>query len=114
MQYNSVYAYVNVSALQGALLRVCWSPGRKWWRPINRFSVGLNGSVPTLFAPKGARQFSDKTCIKLKLMGIGYRYLGYKPDDFEVEVLRIFVISRHPKGESYGRTRWWTARHRSV
>jgi len=93
---------------------VCWNPGSNWWRLINRSSIGINGFSPTLFAQKVAKQFFDKTCIKLNLMGIDYRYSSNISDDFEVEVLRIFVIPRHLKGESYGRTRWWTASHRSV
>ena len=36
-------------------------------------------------------------------MGTDYRFSGNKPDDFEMEVLRMFADSRHPKGQSYGR-----------
>lgn len=39
----------------------------------------------------------------MKLTGMDYRYPGNKPDEFEVEVLRVFADTRHPKGQPYSK-----------
>jgi hypothetical protein len=92
---------------QGALLRILLESQKdvvaSYQVVINRPGIGFKGFVPTLFARKAGEQFFEKTGIKLKLTTTDYRFSGNKPDDFEMEVLRMFADSRHPKGQPYGR-----------
>ena len=92
---------------QGALLRILLESQKEvvasYQMVINRPGIGFKGFQPTLFVRKAGEQFFEKTGIKLKLTTTDYRFSGNKPDDFEMEVLRMFADSRHPKGQPYGR-----------
>lgn len=68
---------------------------------LNKQGVGFKGFLPAVFARKSGERFYRKTGIRLKLTGIDYRNPNNKPDDFEVEVLRMFSDPRHPKGQQY-------------
>ncbi len=68
---------------------------------INKQGVGFKNFLPAVFARKSGERFYKKTGIRLKLTGIDYRNPNNKPDDFEMEVLRMFSDPRHPKGQQY-------------
>lgn len=68
---------------------------------INKQGVAFKGFIPAVFGRKAGEKFYKKTGIRLKLTGTDYRYPGNKPDDFELEVLRMFADARHPKGQQY-------------
>lgn len=70
---------------------------------INKQGVGFKGVIPAVFARKSGERFYRKTGIRMKLTGMDYRYPGNKPDEFEVEVLRVFADTRHPKGQPYSK-----------
>lgn len=70
---------------------------------INKQGVGFKGVIPAVFARKSGERFYRKTGIRMKLTGMDYRYPGNKPDEFEVELLRVFADTRHPKGQPYSK-----------
>ncbi|MEP6936227.1 MAG: DUF3365 domain-containing protein [Nitrospirota bacterium] len=70
---------------------------------INRQGIGFKGFIPAVFARKTGERFYKKSGVKLKLTGIDYRNINNKPDEFELEVLRMFSDPRHPKGQPYVR-----------
>lgn len=70
---------------------------------INRQGVGFKGFLHAVFARRVGEHFYQKTGIRMKLTGIDYRNSRSKPDDFELEVLRMFSDQRHPKGQTYVR-----------
>jgi hypothetical protein len=70
---------------------------------INRPGVGFKGFVHAVFARRVGDHFYKKTGVRLKLTGIDYRTSNSKPDDFELEVLRMFSDRRHPKEQAYVR-----------
>ena len=71
---------------------------------INRQGVGFKGFLHAVFARRVGDHFYQKTGIRMKLTGIEYRNSNSKPDDFELEVLRMFSDPRHPKDQVYVRT----------
>ena len=71
---------------------------------INRQGVGFKGFLHAVFARRVGEHFQQKTGVRLKLTGIDYRNPNSKPDDFELEVLRMFSDPRHPKDQVYVRT----------
>jgi hypothetical protein len=70
---------------------------------INRQGVGFKGFLHAVFARRVGEHFYKKTGVRMKLTGIDYRNPNNKPDDFEQEVLRIFIDRRHPKDQVYVR-----------
>ena len=46
-------------------------------------------------------RFLRKTGIKLKLTSLEYRYPANAPDQFEAEVLKLFMSPRYPRGKDY-------------
>ncbi len=70
---------------------------------INRQGVGFKGFLHAVFARRVGEHFYQKTGVRMKLTGIDYRNSRSKPDDFELEVLRMFSDQRHPKGQVYAR-----------
>ena len=70
---------------------------------INRQGVGFKGFIHAVFARRVGENFYQKTGIRMKLTGIEYRNSNSKPDDFELEVLRMFSDPRHPKDQVYVR-----------
>lgn len=70
---------------------------------INRQGVGFKGFLHAVFARRVGEHFYQKTGVRMKLTGIDYRNSLNKPDDFELEVLRMFSDLRHPKGQVYVR-----------
>jgi hypothetical protein len=68
---------------------------------INRQGVGFKGFLHAVFVRRVGEQFHQKTGIRMKLTGIEYRNPRSKPDDFELEVLRMFNDPRHPKDQVY-------------
>ena len=71
---------------------------------INKRGIGFKNVLPAVVARKTGERFYAKTGIRLKLTAIDYRYPGNKPDQFEAEVLKMFVDPRYPKGQDYART----------
>ena len=70
---------------------------------INRQGVGFKGFLHAVFARRVGEHFYQKTGVRMKLTGIDYRNPKNKPDDFELEVLRMFSDPRHPKNQAYVR-----------
>lgn len=70
---------------------------------INRQGVGFKGFIHAVFARRVGEHFYKKTGVRMKLTGIDYRSPNSKPDDFEMEVLRMFNDPRHPKAQGYAR-----------
>ncbi len=70
---------------------------------INRQGVGFKGFLHAVFARRVGERFHQKTGVRMKLTGIDYRNPNSKPDDFELEVLRMFNDPRHPKEQIYAR-----------
>ena len=70
---------------------------------INRQGVGFKGFLHAVFARRVGEHFYQKTGVRMKLTGIDYRNPNNKPDDFELEVLRMFSDPRHPKDQVYVR-----------
>ena len=70
---------------------------------INRQGVGFKGFLHAVFARRVGEHFYKKTGVRMKLTGIEYRNPGNRPDDFEEEVLRMFIDPRHPKDQVYVR-----------
>lgn len=70
---------------------------------INKQGVSFKGFLPAIFARKTGERFYKKTGIRIKLTGTDYRNPNNRPDDFEVEVLRLFSDARHPKGQQYAK-----------
>ena len=71
---------------------------------INRPGIGFKGFIPAVWGRKTGEKFGQKTGIRLKLTAMDYRYPGNKPDEFELEVLRLFSDPSYPKGKDYSRT----------
>jgi len=71
---------------------------------INKQGLGFKGFLPAVYARKTGERFYQKTGIRLRLTGIDYRYPGNKPDEFEIEVLKMFADPRHPKGQDYSKS----------
>ena len=67
---------------------------------INRQGVGFKGFLHAVFARRVGEHFYQKTGVRMKLTGIDYRNPKNKPDDFELEVLRMFSDPRHPKNQA--------------
>lgn len=70
---------------------------------INKQGIAFKGFIPSLFARKAGQKLFAKTGITVKLTSLDSRYSGHQPDDFEVEVLRLFADPRHPKGQRYAK-----------
>jgi hypothetical protein len=70
---------------------------------INRQGVGFKGFLHAVFARRVGEHFYKKTGVRMKLTGIDYRNPDNRPDDFEEEVLRMFIDPRHPKDQAYVR-----------
>ncbi len=68
---------------------------------INKQGIGFKGFVPSVFARKVGQKLFAKTGIRMKLTAMDSRYPGNQPDDFEVEVLRVFSDPHYPKGKRY-------------
>ena len=77
---------------------------------INRQGVGFKGFLHAVFARGVGEHFYQKTGVRMKLTGIDYRNSHSKPDDFELEVLRMFSDQRHPKGQVYSRNTMFDGR----
>ena len=71
---------------------------------INRPGIAYKNFIPALWARKTGEKFEKASGIRLKLTSANYRYQGNKPDDFETEVLKLFVDTDYPKGKGYSRT----------
>lgn len=71
---------------------------------INRPGIAYKNFIPAVWARKTGEKFAKATGIRLKLTSANYRYQGNKPDEFESEVLKLFVETEYPKGKSYSRT----------
>jgi hypothetical protein len=71
---------------------------------INRQGVGFKGFLHAVFARRVGEHFYKKTGVRMKLTGIEYRNPDNRPDDFEEEVLRMFMDPRHPKDQVYVRS----------
>ena len=70
---------------------------------LNKQGVAFKGFIPAKWGRLTAEKFTRKTGIKLKLTAENYRYPGNKPDDFEAEVLKLFLDPRYPKGKEYSK-----------
>jgi len=71
---------------------------------INRPGLAYKNFIPAVWARKTGEKFEKMSGIRLKLTSANYRYAGNKPDEFEVEVLRLFEDKEYPKGKGYSRT----------
>jgi len=70
---------------------------------INKQGIGFKGFIPAVWGRLAGERFGHKTGIKLKLTNMDYRFPGNKPDEFEVEVLKLFADASYPKGKEYTR-----------
>lgn len=70
---------------------------------LNKQGVAFKGFIPAKWGRLTAEKFTRKTGIRLKLTAENYRYPGNKPDDFEAEVLKLFLDPRYPKGKEYSK-----------
>lgn len=70
---------------------------------INKPGIGFKGFIPAVWGRLAGEKFGQKTGIRLKLTGLDYRYPGNKPDEFEMEVLKLFADPAYPKGKEYTR-----------
>jgi general secretion pathway protein A len=68
---------------------------------INKQGVAFKGFIPAVWGRKTGEKFTQRTGIQLKLTAQEFRYPGNKPDDFEVEVLKMFSQPSYPKGRGY-------------
>lgn len=70
---------------------------------INKQGVAFKGFIPAKWGRLTAEKFTRKTGIRLKLTAENYRFSGNRPDDFEAEVLKLFLDPRYPKGKEYSK-----------
>ena len=70
---------------------------------IDKPGIGFKGFLPAVFARKAAEKFTAQTGVTIKMTEMEARFPRSKPDDFETEVLRMFVDPRHPRGQRYAR-----------
>ncbi|MBI4401872.1 MAG: DUF3365 domain-containing protein [Nitrospirae bacterium] len=71
---------------------------------INKQGVAFKGFLPAVWGRRTGEKFGQKTGIRLKLTAQEYRFPGNKPDEFELEVLKMFADPNYPKGKGYGKT----------
>lgn len=71
---------------------------------INKPGIGFKGFIPAKWGRMAAEKFSQRSGVKLKLTSMNYRWPGNRPDDFEMEILRLFQDPGYPKGKQYART----------
>lgn len=70
---------------------------------INRPGLGFKGFLPAVWNRRTGEIFQEKTGIRLKLTNEDYRNPKNKPDEFEMEVLKLFADPNYPKGKEYSR-----------
>ncbi len=70
---------------------------------INKQGLGFKGFLPAVWNRKTGEIFYEKTGIRLKLTNEDYRNPKNKPDEFEMEVLKLFSDQSYPKGKEYSR-----------
>ena len=70
---------------------------------INKEGVGFKGFLPAVWNRKVGEIFQEKTGIRLKLTNEDYRNPKNRPDEFEMEVLKLFADPNYPKGKEYSR-----------
>ena len=71
---------------------------------INKPGVGFKGFIPAKWGRMAADKFTQKTGLRLKLTSLNYRWPGNRPDDFEMDVLKLFQDPNYPKGKDYSKT----------
>ncbi|HZS12171.1 MAG TPA: DUF3365 domain-containing protein [Nitrospirales bacterium] len=71
---------------------------------INKPGVGFKGFIPAKWGRMAADKFTQKTGLRLKLTSLNYRWPGNRPDDFEMDVLKLFQDPNYPKGKDYFKT----------
>ena len=71
---------------------------------INKQGMGFKGFIPALWGRTTGDKFSQKTGIRLKQTAERYRFVGNKPDDYEVSVLKHFAEPSYPKGKEIVKT----------
>jgi hypothetical protein len=71
---------------------------------INKSGVGFKGFIPAKWGRMAAEKFTQKTGLRLKLTSLNYRWPGNRPDDFELDVLKLFQDPNYPRGKDYAKT----------
>lgn len=70
---------------------------------INKQGLGFKGFLPAVWNRRTGENFQEKTGIRLKLTNEDYRNPKNKPDEFEMEILKLFADPSYPKGKEYSR-----------